>query len=61
MESVLTRQDGQGTEGDPRAPPKVIGVFPQGGAAEASYEHVVVRVMLCVPDGHINEETIIYP
>ena len=46
-------------EGETLAPTEVLGVFPQGGAEEASKDQVVVRVMPWVPDGHISKETTI--
>ena len=59
-ESVLPHQGGQGLEGELRAPPEVLGVFPQWGATEASWDQVVVRFMPGFLYGHVPEETIIY-
>ena len=48
-------------EGEALETPKVLGVFPQGGAAEASKDQIMVRVMPGVPDRYIPKETMIRP
>ena len=54
-ESTLFRWGGWGTEGETRAPPEVIFMFPQSGAAEASKDQIIIQVVPGVPDGHVPE------
>ena len=47
-------------KGEPPAPPKVVRVFPQGGSMEAPQDHVVVWVLLGVPDRDVLEQTAVF-
>ena len=55
-ESILLGQDGWVTEGELCAPPELIFMFPQGGAAEAPNDQVTIQVVPGVLDGHVPEE-----
>ena len=50
-----------GIEWEPRVRPKVALVLPQGHAAEATRDQVVVGVVPGVLDGHILEQTTLHP
>ena len=56
-ESILFRWDGWGTEGDTRAPPELICMFPQSGAAEAPNDQVMIRVVHGVKYGYVPKDT----
>ena len=54
--SILFRWGGWVTEGVTRAPPEVIFMFPQSGAAEAPKDKEMIRVVPMVQYEHAPEE-----
>ena len=56
-EFILFRWGGWRTEGDTRAPPELIFMFPQSGDAEAPNDQVMIRVVPGVQDGHVPKDT----
>ena len=43
------------------SPPEVLVISPQGGAEEATQDHIITQVVPRVPDGDVPEETMIHP
>ena len=39
-----------------RAPPEVLGMFPQGGTVKSTKDQIIIRVVPGVPDVHVPEE-----
>ena len=57
--SSFFRWGGWRTEGDTRAPPELIFMFPHSGAAEAPKDQVMIQVVPGVPDGHVHKDTMV--
>ena len=56
-EFILFRWGGWRTEGDTRAPPELIFIFPQSISAEVPKDQIMIRVVPGVPGGHVPKDT----